>query len=319
MKSQTDTAKLLSQRTNRKGILVPLLEDLFHAPVEIEDEHDVAFMTKLLERMVVRQDARTNRPLFSPSQLATCLRHVYLLKHWQELGIEKKRSVRIQPNFYFFKGNFLHLQWQFALHKLDKKLPNEVFKLIGIEVPIISKRQDHGGTVDAIVLIYDEPYIVDFKGLNVRTFSEITRGYVPHDYLVQLSDYGMLFNSILKKKGVPRISKALLVVENKGGPDPKYVIALHETPIEIATYLPEVRLRLEALREHGEEKEIPPPECTSPYIVQFTGCPFRGFCKKEVTEIHRERKRIADSESSEVEVARPTRTARKRRKRVAKA
>jgi hypothetical protein len=318
MPRKTAVENLLSQRATRKGVLVPLLEDLFQRPVEVETDEDVEFLHDLLKKMVVRQNARGTKPVFSPSQLASCLRYVYLLKHHKDHGIEKSKSVRVEPHFYFFNGNFLHLKWQFALYKLEQAIDDpSVFKLIGVEVPILSKRKDHGGTVDAVVAIYGEIYIIDFKGLNVRTFGEITRGYVPQDYAVQIADYGMLFNSQVKKK-IGKITKGLLVVENKGGPEQKRPLALFETEIEIATYLPEVRTRLEVLRENGEKEEIPIPECTSPYTVQFTGCPFRKFCKKEVTEIHRRHKELERRDSANVAVARPSGTARKRRRAVAK-
>lgn len=296
--------KLIKHKQSRKGILVPLLEDLFQKPVEIESEQDVEWITALLRTMVERQQRRTSAPVFSPSQLSECLRYVYLLKHHKALEITRAGNVRVEPNFYFFNGNFLHIKWQFALYKLDQKLPDEVFKLIGVEVPIISKRGDHGGTVDALVLIYGVLYIVDFKGLNVRAFGEITRGTIPPSYAVQLADYGMLFNSQKKNNG--KISHGLLVSENKGGPTPKSLIALQETSIEIATHLPEVRERLEVLRKHGEENSIPPPECISTTTLQFQACPFRKFCREEVKEIARQRN--ADSGyAAELKVARPQR------------
>ena len=295
----------LSHRAKRKGVLVPLLEDLFQNPVEIESEQDVEFLTRLLRTMVERQKRRGSAPLYSPSQLASCLRYVYLLKHHREHGISRQKPTRVQPNFFFFNGNFLHLKWQFALWKLDQAVSDEKFKLLGCEIPIISKHKDHGGTVDALVLIRHVPYIVDFKGLNVRSFSEITRGKVPRNYLVQLADYGMLFNSLRLDRS--KVTHGLLVTENKGGADNTYPTALHETPVKIDTYLPEVRWRLEELR--SANGEIPPPECTSPHQMQFTSCPFRGFCKVEVTKrFQRDQK---EQRKTEPTLATSTRTRRR--------
>lgn len=297
--AKTQTEKMLSHNSKRKGVLVPLLEDLFQRPVEIESDEDVEWITALLTRMVERQNNRTTAPLYSPSQLASCLRHVYLLKHHREHEIEKKRSVKIEPHYYFFTGNFLHLKWQFALYKLEKKINDpSVFRLIGVEVPIVSKHRDHGGTVDAIVFIYGELYVVDFKGLNVRTFGEITRGYIPEDYAVQIGDYGMLYNAAANRMGLPRISKGLLVSENKGGPVNKQPLALHEAVIEIDTQLPKVRNRLKELRQHGKTNSIPPPECDKTTSYQFQGCPFRAYCRQEVKEIER-RNRKSESRNAD--------------------
>lgn len=301
---QTKTEKLIRHKRRRSGLLVPLLEDLFQKPVEIEDAEDVAFIVDVLTSQIARSEARVNKPLFSPSQLASCLRYVYLLKHHRELGIERLKSMRVEPHFYFFNGNFLHLKWQFALWKLHRSLPDKIFGLHGVEVPIISKRGDHGGTVDGLCSIYEEPLIVDFKGLNVRTFSDISRGNLPVDYALQIGDYGMLFNSAVKN-GKVEITRGLLVAESKGGPDPKHLIALHETEVEISVQLPEVRRRLKELRKHGEEGTIPPPECTSTGSIQFLGCPFRKFCKEEVKEIQRQHRESEREDSARLSVAVP--------------
>lgn len=286
---------------------MPLLEDLFQKPVEIESEEDVEWITGVLNQMVERQQARMNTPLFSPSQLAQCLRYVYLLKHHKELGIPRTGSVRVEPHFYFFNGNFLHLKWQFALYKLEKYIDDpKIFTLHGVEVPIVSKRGDHGGTVDALCSIHGEVVIPDFKGLNVRTFGEITRGYIPPEYASQLSNYGMLYNAGQKRNGNgPQILRGLLVSESKGGPDPKHLIALHEVEIPIKTHLPEVRRRLEVLREHGSKKTIPPPECQTTGSVQFLGCPFRKFCKEEVKAIQRRRAKSERQDAARLAVAIP--------------
>lgn len=314
--ARTKLEKQIRHERTRKGTLVPLLEDLFREPVEIESYKDVEWIEALLNRMVQRQRDRNFKPLYSPSQLAGCLRYVYLLKNHAKHDISFVRSTSASAHFYFFNGNFLHLKWQFALYKLEQKINDpKIFKLLGVEVPIVSKRKDHGGTVDALVLLYGEPVIIDFKGLNVRMFTEISRGYIPPDYVIQLTDYGMLYNSAKRTKDGLKIFRALLVSENKGGPDAKHALALHETEIQIATNLPEVRSRLKELRTYASEKEIPPPECTSTGQVQFTGCPFRKFCKTEVSEIERKRRRKEREKNSNLEVRTPSgRSARKRKR-----
>jgi hypothetical protein len=311
----TQTEKRIRQKRQSKGVLVPLLEDLFSRQLEIE-ESDVEFLTMLLDRMVVRGDKRKNQPLYSPSQLSSCLRYVYLLKHHQNLGISKRPSTRPEANYYFFTGNWVHLKWQFALYKLDKKLSDDVFKLIGCEIPIVSKWGDHGGTVDAIVMIYGKLYIVDFKGLNVRTFTEITRGYVPLDYSMQIADYGMLFNSQRVPGAV--IENGLLIAESKGGPDASHPIALHETEIVIKTRIPEVRGRLKELRNYESQGEIPEPECTSTQTLQFNGCPFAGHCRQEVKVIQRRRRDAEGKDAEGYRVAIPGRNGNRRSRRNSK-
>ena len=277
-------------------------------PVDIESQADVDWMTNLLEIMVERDERRKgDAKVFSPSQLASCLRYVYLLRHYKQLDIERMRELRIEPSYYFLTGNFLHLKWQFALYKMEKRINDpDIFQLYAVEEAILSKRKDHGGTVDAIVLVHGIPYIADFKGLNVRSFGEITRAFIPHQYAVQLSDYMMLWNS--QKKKDFRIEKSLLIAENKGGPDAKHPIALHEHVISAGEDIAEVKLRLEVLREHEAAKTIPRPECETTKGFQFAGCPFQKYCKKEVKEI--EIARRAKSSDTTLTVARPARKKR---------
>src|SRR5689334_11975274 len=101
---QSQLEKLIRHQRTRSGILVPMLEDLFRAPVEIENEADVKWIANVLRMQLARNDSRNSQPVFSPSQLAECLRYVYLLKHSKELGIDRSKSIRIEPNFYFFNG-----------------------------------------------------------------------------------------------------------------------------------------------------------------------------------------------------------------------
>jgi hypothetical protein len=130
----THTESLIRHQKRRKGLLVPLLEDLFQYPVEIDGPDDIAFITDVLERQLARSLDRVNAPKFSPSQLASCLRYVYLNKNHKSHEISKLSSVRLEPNFYFFNGNWIHLKWQFVLYKLDKMIGDPtIFKLYGVE------------------------------------------------------------------------------------------------------------------------------------------------------------------------------------------
>ena len=283
-----------------------MLEDLFTYPLRVENDRDVQFISSLLRKGQERERARTSSPVFSPSALSACLRKVYLTRHHEELGIPRLKSMKIEPNFYFATGEWLHLKWQFACWKLQERINDpKVFRLIACEYPITSKREDHGGTVDVYCSIYGELLIVDFKGLNVRAFTAITREEAS-GYEIQLADYMMLYNSKpANHANGNRIDRALLIAENKGGPDPQHPIALHEVVIELEDHKPLVRHRLGVLREHETQEEIPAAECTSVNTFQFQGCPFRKYCRKEVKEIQDRNKRAEGKEGS-YKVARPT-------------
>jgi hypothetical protein len=303
----TNLEKLIKQRRDTQGVLRPLLENFMLKPVNIESDRDVMFLTQLLKKMADREDRRRdpNVKVYSPSALASCLRHVYLKRNHTALGITPVYRPRVEPNFYFLNGNFLHIKWQFALWKMAQIYSDpSVFRLVGVEIPILSKRGDHGGTVDAIVSILGENYIVDFKGLNVRGFGEITRGFVPLDYQMQLRDYMMLWNAQPQHMADENfIKKSLLMVENKGGPDPKHPLALHE--VLISYNAAEVKGRLKTLREHEAAEEIPKPECTSVNSFQFQDCPFAGYCREEVKVIERKRRKADSKNPTQYRIAIP--------------
>src|SRR3954447_18148289 len=102
------TEKQIRHLRTRSGILVPLIEDFMRKPVNIESTADVDFIRKLTVKMQIREFNRSigDKSVYSPSALASCLRHVYLLRHAQGLGIERKPQPRMEANFYFLKGNF---------------------------------------------------------------------------------------------------------------------------------------------------------------------------------------------------------------------
>jgi len=279
----TSLEKSLVQRRKTQGVLRPLLEDLFRSPVEIESKEDANFIHSLAMTQVEREEMRRiGDGVFSPSGLASCLRRVYLGRHHKRLGLEKVELPSVTAHGYFTGGNFIHLKWQFALYKLAVRSPR--VHLVGNEIPVISKRRDHGGTLDSLILVDDVPYVVDFKGLNVHTFNDIVRGEVPIEYQIQLGDYMMLANALKTKfrANLPRIEHGILLVESKGGPDYTHPLGIHEVHIRLDDVLPEVRKRLEVLRKHERAEKIPAPECRSTKITDFQGCPFAEFCRREV-------------------------------------
>ena len=286
--AQTLVEKAIRQRRHSTGVLVPLIEWYMQNPVEITSHSDVRWMAKLFAQTMKRERERKDNPVFSPSSLASCLRQVYFTRHHKELEIPPLHVPRLEPQGYFLHGSFLHFKWQYVLFKMTQAFDREDYELVVIERRIMSKRGDHGGTVDAVVIIEGEPYIVDFKGVNVRDFQNIVRGNIPGHYRLQLCDYMILANSSEEFKmdtGIRRIEKAILIAENKGGPDPKHPLALHEHIVHLDEGAQEVRIRLKELRTHEKARSIPAPECTKTTTLQFKACPFQRFCKKEVKRI----------------------------------
>ena len=308
----TLTEKEIRRQRKRGGSLVPLIEDFMRHPVEVEDAIDQAFLDSLFKKMRDREEERREGDyFFSPSSLGACLRYIFLSKNFKKLGIDKLPQPRIEPHYYFLTGNFLHVKWQFVFHKMNRALPDDIFKLIDVERRVLDVRGDHGGTIDAIAEIFTIPTIIDVKGLNVRDFGRVTRGEIPYGYGWQVADYADLWN----KEGVNgKVKSGILLAEKKGGPDPTHPVALHELAVPIKKLKPEIHARLKELRKHDRQKEIPEVECVSTTSLQFQGCPFRQYCRAEVKEVERARARAKSGNSTRVAVAVPkgrrTRSAR---------
>ncbi len=328
---RTNLERRLSQR-QQDGLIVPLVNELLKDSVGLDTTADIEFLYYLARKQVEREKIRKQsydggETVFSPSGLGSCLRRVYLSKNHREHGLVSVPVEAIEPHYYFITGDFIHLKLQFLLYRVSVKWPDR-FLLLDTEMPVMSKRKDHGGTIDALVLLDGEPLIVDIKGLNIRTWGKIDKGDVPGEYRIQLTDYMMLFNTMLESgrwkpsdsllsymkrvgmKEFPKVKRGILLAENKGGPDVNHPAALTESIINLKSNLPEVRLRLEVLRDHQEKGEIPDAECESTRLIEFTGCPFSEYCKPEVRQ--REAARIAVSDAKEFRLAKPVRRNRSR-------
>ena len=312
---------------------MPILNKLLEDPVGIDNEWDVKFLERLAAKQVEREALRKQsyedgKTVFSPSSLASCLRRSYLSKNHREHGLHRVETKAIEPHYYFLTGDFIHLKVQFLLYKASMKWPDKIL-LVDTEMPVMSKRGDHGGTVDVLVILDGEPLIVDVKGLNVRAFANVDKGEPSHGYRIQLADYMMLFNAMIQggrwkasdqlleylsqwgHESMPKVKRGILLAENKGGPDLAHPAAFTEHIVKLKDNLPELRIRMEALRAYEESKEIPEAECESTRLIEFTGCPFADYCRPEVKQ--REAKRLEAQESKGYRLARPKRRSRSRR------
>src|SRR5215471_6914557 len=277
--------KIRQEQSPRKGLLVPLVEQFMSAsPVQIETPEDVKFLHDLATRMMLREGSRREEGLgyYSPSSLGErCVRKAYLGRH-------AKRNPHVSPydmssHYYFLTGNFIHMKWQFVLYKMERWIANSsIFRTHGHEVPVASKRGDHRGTIDQIVFVYDEPLVLDFKGLNMFSAKKVALGNIPVNYRIQVADYLVLWNS---QKQLPfRIERGLLVVEDKAGGE-KF---LHEAEITLARDGKRARSRLAKLRAAEAAGQMPAPLCRSLKDKSFTGCQFRTICWDEVENVHKQ-------------------------------
>lgn len=289
----TATEKRIIEKRKSKGILVPILEQMLERPLEIEDQEDIAFMLHLMrERAKPRE-----KGVFSPSMLSSCMRKSYFAKTNQK----RRWAKSPRTNAFFLDGNFRHLKWQFALWKAGRA---GLLTLLGVEVRVYHPSGDYAGTIDAVVEIDDEIFIVDFKGMNANDFQLLEMNGANFQHRVQIVGYAIIANVDEKARdGDKEVTRCLLVGENKAGPTQKgSPIALHEDVVEVSRHRREVKTRIAQLRKAVADEEIPEPACTSTRTKIFQECPFAWYCREEVLAVQRKLESSKRSDASKRQV-----------------
>ena len=299
------------RRTGAAGwVLVPLIEQLLERECIPEDNDDFRFIDMLLRARSTKRE----RGVFSPSMLGSCTRQAYFAK----TGAERRAAASAQANGYFIEGNFKHFKWQFVMWKLHRagliqlaSIPaeNEELDFYGdgtrpaVEVRVHSPAGDFAGTIDVIPVIDDEPYVLDFKGVNLIDFQKFTRSGARMEYRVQIVGYAMIVNGTHLLPYV--VKNCLLVEECKAGPiSGGNPLGLHEETIRVDTYKGEVRDRLKELRGFVKRKETPEISCVSTRHRQFQECPFNHNCLDEVRVVEKARAKTARETTKTLTVAR---------------
>jgi hypothetical protein len=231
--------------------------------------------------------------------------------YFAKTGKERRYAKSPRTNGFFIDGNFRHLKLQFMVWKAHQA---GLLRLLGVEVRVYHLDNDYAGTVDAIVEIDGEVFIVDFKGMNVSSFQKLEMYGAEQNHRIQIVGYALIANvgRTVDVDGVelslPEVKRCLLVGENKGGPTQKgSPIGLHEYVVEVAKHKREVKTRINALREAVKNAQVPKPACSSTRIKAFTECPFSYFCREEVTKIQKQRENAQGSNPKKRTVKTPER------------
>lgn len=339
MTTPTERAILQRRRAAKTGdVLVPILEQLLENEVIPETPEHFRFMDMLVKARALPR----RKGVFSPSMLGSCMRQAWFAKR----GEEKHLSADSQRNGYFLKGNFVHLQWQFAFWRAHEKgllklvtvpIDHEleildamkhagtinVFERMqwaealdfydngtrpGVEVRVVDG--DFGGTADVIaeIPVGETPRVIDIKGINLIDFQRTVKSGTKPEYRRQVVGYADNVNTVL---GLG-VEECIVLSECKAGPlsGRGSPIALHETLVPVKDYHGEMARRLRTLRYHDHTDEMPAIECVSTRHMGYQECAFGGrFCHDEVLAVQRAREADARNkvDPSELKPARPVR------------
>lgn len=258
------TLKKRLLRHHRGEILAPVVDAYLRQGTPVISSATWEIIAGLLLR-----PERDRRRTFSASGLDRCMRQQTL----ELLGFPRDEVPSERLSNIFFDGNWRHLRWQALFVEMGivpcGRVEDGAVVLggddhlleVGVELP------DHmlRGTLDLIAEINEELWLVDIKGANPRTFSEVRGGGEPYRaYRLQLHAY-MLATGV---------RQALIWYEDKASQDYYEVrLSLDDTASE-QLFL----ARTSALRYFWERQELPPPLPNAPMTPDCRGCPYQLDC-----------------------------------------
>lgn len=299
-----------------------------------DSNEDFRFMSMLLAARALPR----RKGVFSPSMLSSCLRQSWFAKR----GTEKHAAFSVETNGYFLKGNFVHLQWQFACWRLHQaRLIELVTVPIAHELDILRELFLSGDENHS-----DRDYVqwsdaLDFNGDGTRlgvevrvvdgdfggTIDVLARFLLEQREPVRVVDFKGInlidFQRTLKNgtkseykrqiSGYGKIAstvlgldvrEACLVSECKAGPlrGRTSPLALHEDVIQVVDHLGDVKRLLKTLRHYDAVDDMPPAECVSTRHKGYEECAFNRYCKDEVLVAQRAREAMARTKARMREV-----------------
>jgi hypothetical protein len=275
--------KIIEAR-RRKGVLVPILEEILENMVEVEDELDEKFM---LDLMRARRAPR-EKGVFSPSMLGSCMRKAYFAK----TGKQKFPATSPTTNYYFFDGDFRHYKWQFALWKAHRAGLLDASWRRGTGLPSERRfRRNHRCHCQ----YRRQGLHRGLQGDASHCVPDLRAWGTPDDYKIQIIGYGQIvnlacaFESFMGEFLGIEVEFCLLIGESKGGPSQRgsSVIALHEDKLAVKEHRAKVKRKMHTLRRYVTNEEVPPPACTNTRIKLFQECPFAPHCREEVKLIQK--------------------------------
>jgi len=293
---ETSTENLVRQikQSRRTGtLLASKVENFLQESIEFESGDDEYIAEIIRKRSIPRRTG-----IYSPSQLASCLRQTYFTK----TGFKKKPSKRIERSGIFLDGHFRHLKWMLVVLRMHQAgivelLPSNSVPL-GAEVSVLNNKGDYGGTIDNLLYLPDEKLVcaVDWKGMNAPSYLRSRANGMPGiSYITQIIGYALLANEDKSINLPSKVTDVLIIGENKNGPMQNRVdkspLGLQEWRYSVEEYRTQISLRLKKLRAYERRQEVPQIECVSTSRLMFKDCPFAYYCRPEVEQAEKNREK----------------------------
>jgi hypothetical protein len=233
--------KYLKNRKDPNKILTPLVDqfmitkDLGHFT---EDEAQLAY-----DLLMARRQPR-QKQYYSPSGAQRCPREQFLSLE----GYEPQLDDNPRTNSIFDDGHWRHLRWHTIFLRMQR---HGYLKVRAIETYVEYLPWWVAGTPDDVLEIANEPYVIDVKGANDKTFREIARtGQLPE----HLSGYIWQLHNYMQALGV---NKGILWIENKNTQE--YLEVRVNRDLKIVA---ELRAQYKLLRKHKRKGTLPKHGCS---------------------------------------------------------
>jgi hypothetical protein len=258
-------ARLLQHR--RGDVLTPRVDEFLRRGTPQFSEATMHEVVGLAVR-----PPRSRSRSFSASGLDRCLRQQFLqLLDFPQEEVPNARLANI-----FCDGNWRHLRWQALFIEMGlvgrgSWVPGEgivfdeggdLLLEVGVEIPEKMVR----GTMDAVLVIDGDPWIVDVKGANPRVFSGVKQDTEPYRaYQMQLLAY----------MDASKVDNAMLFYEDKASQD---YLEVRMNRHQDATAIAALDARLAALAHYWNKEVLPDPLPQAPVNPDCRSCSFQIDC-----------------------------------------
>lgn len=130
----------------------------------------------------------------SPSKICGCERQAAFVF----LGMPGRSIIDPEQEAVFEDGKWRHLKWDAIFLDMQMVLGKKNFAVVSMEEFVEIPELYIAGSLDAVIRVGGEKWVVDFKGINSWGFERVYREHMPHEaHVLQLICY-------MKARRIPR-------------------------------------------------------------------------------------------------------------------